>query len=209
MRWIIVLFFLQIFVLTLKSQIKAVTEKGDEVILYDNGKWSYIDQNVNLNNEIVFNPIKYEKSKNQTFLVKSNKFNIGIWLNPKEWSFSKGKDTDEFEFQFENKGAEIYGMFLSEKLQIPIENLKSIAYENAKSAAPDLRIIKEDYRLVNGIKVFMMQMTGTINGISFTYFGYYYSNENGTIQLLTYTSGNQFNENYKIMEDFLNGFVEY
>jgi hypothetical protein len=54
----------------------------------------------------------------------------------------------------------------------------------------------------------MLQMTGTIQGIKFTYFGYYYSNANGTIQFLTYTSDNLFSSYQKDIEEFLNGLVE-
>ena len=53
-----------------------------------------------------------------------------------------------------------------------------------------LRLSKSRYRIVNGIEVLMMQMSGTIQGMRFTYYGYYYSNSNGTIQLLTYTGEN-------------------
>ena len=54
-----------------------------------------------------------------------------------------------------------------------------------------------------------MQMDGTIQGIKFTYYGYYFSSPNGTIQLLTYTSSNLLNEYKKEFEDFLNGFVTF
>ena len=86
--------------------------------------------------------------------------------------------------------------------------MKSIAFENAKSAAPDIRIVDEEYRIVNGTKVLMIQMSGTIQGIKFTYYGYYYSNENGTIQLLTYTATNLLKEYNQDIEAFLNGLVE-
>lgn len=53
----------------------------------------------------------------------------------------------------------------------------------------------------------MLQMAGTLSGIRFTYFGYYYSSPNGTVQLITYTSSNLFKEYADDLEDFLNGFV--
>ena len=54
----------------------------------------------------------------------------------------------------------------------------------------------------------MMQMNGTIQGIKFTYFGYYYSNESGSIQFITYISQNLFEQSKEQMEKFLNGIVE-
>jgi hypothetical protein len=130
-------------------------------------------------------------------------------MNPKSWSFTKGTDNDAFEFQFQKKGGDLYAMLISEKIQIPIETLKGIAIENAKGAAPDIKLTKEEYRNINGIQVLMLQMSGTIQGMRFTYYGYYYSNSNGTIQLLAYTGENLFNDYQNDIELFLNGFVEY
>ena len=99
-------------------------------------------------------------------------------------------------------------MLISEKLEIPIESLKAIAIENAKGAAPDIKVIKEEYRNVYGLQVMLMQMVGTIQGMRITYYGYYYSNSNGTIQLLTYTGEELFNDYLDTIESFINGFVE-
>jgi hypothetical protein len=99
-------------------------------------------------------------------------------------------------------------MFITEKIEIPLTELKNIALGNAKAAAPDIKLIKEEYRMVNGIKMLHLQMDGTIQGIKFTYLGYYYSNESGTVQLLTYSSQKLMKENSGLCEELLNGLVE-
>ena len=86
-------------------------------------------------------------------------------------------------------------------------SIQNAALENAKSVAPDIRISKQEYRKVNNNLVLLLQMDGTIQGIKFSYYGYYTSSANGTIQLLTYTSSNLLNEYRKDFEDFLNGCV--
>jgi hypothetical protein len=200
--------FLLVSIQFANAQINAVTESGDQVILFENGTWKYLNDSVVENAVIPVNTKEFVKSKQSTFLVKSNKLNIGIWINPKDWSFTKGKDDEVQEYQFQKKGDDLYAMLIAEKMQIPIETLKGIAIENARKVAPDVKVIKEEYRTVNGIKVFMMQMSGTLQGMRFTYFGYYYSNSNGTIQLMTYTSENLMNDYLDDIELFLNGFVE-
>jgi hypothetical protein len=190
------------------AQIKAVTETGDEVILYQDGTWKYLNKAEAANSEIILNEKEFTKSKNSTFLVRSKKVNIGIWMNPKDWNFTKGSENEAAEYQFQKKGGDLYAMLISEGMQIPVETLKGIAVQNAKDAAPDITIIREEYRKVNGIKVLMMQMSGTIQGMRFTYFGYYYSNKNGTIQLLAYTGENMFKNYVNDIELFLNGLVE-
>ncbi|XOV91796.1 MAG: hypothetical protein ACFHWX_16485 [Bacteroidota bacterium] len=190
-----------------KAQIKAVTETGDEVVLYDNGTWTYVDGMVTEKEPIPVNESKFEKDKKSTFLVKSNKINVGLYINPKSWAFKKGTEEDAYEYQFQKKGGDLYGMMITEKLDIPVESLQQIAIDNARSAAPDIKVTKEEYRNVNGIQVLMMQMTGTIQGMKFTYCGYYYSSEGGAVQLLTYTGTNLFDSYLGDIELLLNGFV--
>lgn len=201
----ILLFSVQIVM----AQINGVTESGDQVILYDDGTWKYLDEETVVDEtEILVNEKKFLKSEDNTFLVKSKKLNIGIWINPKTWKFERDTEREDVEFQFQKKGEDLYGMLIAEKLEIPILTLKNLALENAKSAAPDIKIVKEEYRNVNGTQVLMMQMAGTLQGMKFTYYGYYHSNANGTIQLLAYTGANLFDEYKDEIESFLNGLVE-
>ncbi len=98
---------------------------------------------------------------------------------------------------------------ITEKMELPVESLAEVAYENALEAAPDVKIVEKEYRNVNGVDVIMMKMEGTIKGVKFVYFGYYYSNSEGAYQFLTYTSQNLFDEYKNDMIKLLNGFIEY
>ncbi len=193
------------------AQIKGITDSGDEVILYKNGTWEYSIDSLNMIAQILKNDKLFVKDKASTFLVKSGRTNIGIWLDPKEWSFTKGDPNGPSEFQFKpkDKGQDIYGMLIAEKTAIPVESLIDIAFENAREAAPDIKLIEREYRIVNGLEVVMMKMGGTIQGIKFIYFGYYYSNAKGAYQFLAYTSLQLFQEYESDMEIFLNGITAY
>ncbi len=198
-----VLFIIPVFVV--KAQINAVTNTGDEVVLFDDGTWKYVDSESIKSAIIPVNKHKFERDDDSNFLVKSKKINVGVYINIQKWSFTKGTDKDAFELQFQLKGEDLYAMSITEKVQVPLESLRNIAIENARSAAPDIKVQKEEYRTVNGTKVLMLQMNGTIQGMKFVYYGYYFSNENGTIQLLTYTSESLFPSYKDDIEDFLNG----
>ncbi len=198
-------------VMVSNAQFKGVTETGDEIILYKNGTWEYSIDSLNTIAQILKNDKQFLKDKASTFLVKSGKTNVGIWLNPKEWSFTKGDPDSPSEFKFgqKNKDKDLYSMLITEKTEIPVESLIDIALENARDAAPDIRLIEREYRIVNGLEVVMMKMGGTIQGIKFIYYGYYYSNAKGAYQFLTYTSEQLFKEYETDMEMLLNGFTEY
>src|SRR5690554_569784 len=191
----------------LSAQIKAVTETGDELFLYQDGTWEYANDNQVDGMKIPVSEQEYMKNESSTFLVKSKVLDVGIWINPKIWSFSKGTGEEAFEFQFQKKQGDLYAMLIAEKIEIPVETLRGIALDNAKAVAPDIKITNEEYRTVNGIQVFMLQMEGTIQGMKVKYHGYYYSNSSGTIQLLTYTGLNLYDEYLETINLFLNGFV--
>lgn len=208
MKRIITLGLLLISLSSIQAQINAITNTGEEVVLYDDGTWKYVNEGTLSALEIKTNEKAFTKDKNSSFIVKSTKVDIGIWINPKAWTFTKGISNEDAEFQFQKKGEDLYGMLIAEKLQIPIETLKNIAFQNAKNASSDIRVVSEEYRTVNGIKVLMMQMAGTVQGLKVAYIGYYYSNESGTIQLLTYTGENLLNDYRDDIEVFLNGLVK-
>ena len=96
-------------------------------------------------------------------------------------------------------------MIVAERLAIPLLKLKEIAVSNARAAAPDAKVVFEESRRVNDVDVLAMQMEGTIQGIAFTYYGYYYSGPQGSLQVLTYTGTNLFAEYKPSFEQFLDG----
>lgn len=200
---------LLLFSILSNAQIMAVTESGDEVILYKNNTWKYTNDSVNLAIQTVKNEKLFVKNEKATFLVKSSKTNVGIWIAPQEWNFSKSKTESPSEFDFNHKSLDIYGMLIVEKAEIPVESLVEIAYENALEVAPDTEIIEKEYRNVNGINVIMMKMKGTMNGVNFVYFGYYYTSVEGSFQFVTYTTLNLFNDYENDMLKLLNGLTEY
>lgn len=193
----------------LHSQINAVTETGDQVVLYKDGRWAYVNAPHDSAREIPVNKTEFRRDTSSTFLVKSNKVNIGVWINPKEWVFSKGADNNEdSEYSFQKREDDLYALLLTERTPIPLETLKDIALANAKKVAADARITAEEYRTVNGLKILMLKMSATIQGIAISYMGYYYSNANGTVQFLTYTGDNVAQTFSADIEKFLNGLTE-
>jgi len=186
---------------------KAVTEEGDVVILNENGTWIYEDGKASDDIEIPINSNTFKKHKNSKFTLKSTKTNASFSINPKKWKFKKNENGHESaEYTFKFKDGDLYGMAISEQVEIGLEDLVNIAFENAKGAAPDAKVVKKEYRTVNGHKVIYMEIVGTIQSIKFKYLGYYYSNSSGSTQYLAYTSTNLEGKHKKNINNFLNGF---
>jgi sulfur transfer complex TusBCD TusB component (DsrH family) len=62
-------YILTCFVILCSAQTKAVTENGDEVLLYDDGTWKSIDDNPT-EEFIKTNPAVFTKDKRSSFLLK-------------------------------------------------------------------------------------------------------------------------------------------
>lgn len=203
------LFSLVIFALISSAAygaITAITEDGDTVILKEDGSWHFADTKTLEINKIETDPKKYSKSKKATFNLKSKVTKASFWLNPKEWNLSREEANESAEYSFRVPDTDLYAMVISEGLQIKPEELAKIAYQNAKAVAPDMKILKKEYREVNGKKVIHMIMRGTLQSIDFTYIGYYYSDKSGSTQFLTYTGSNLIGKYERQIYSLLNGF---
>jgi hypothetical protein len=204
--------FLLLFCVSAKSQIKALTNEGRQVILFDNGTWKYDEDSstggMNTDDTIKLNNTKFFKSKEASFLVKSKTTNVGVYIDPAKWAFRPKADNETNpEYHFSLKTQDGFAMLISEKTEISLDAMKEVALSNAQKASLDARIVNSEYRTVNGKKVLCLEMKATIRGIKFVYYGYYYSDSTGTNQLLTYSSEALFTKAQKELDTFLNGMV--
>src|SRR4030067_221358 len=164
----------------------AVTDTGEKVILNSDGTWAYADKAPKPAEKIDMNKKKFEKPKDSTFLLKSTRNNSAYWLNTAKWSFAKTQADAAAEYRFQLKGKDLYGMVITEGIEMPLESLAEIARTKSRSAAPDAKLLMQEYRVVNGKKVIYMEFKGTIKGVNFIYHGYYYSNSSGAYPVTTY-----------------------
>lgn len=195
-----------------KAQTRALTDNGREVFLYENGTWKYSQDSTDTKSvstdSLSINKDKFVKSNQSTFLVKSKVFNVGIYINPTKWTFAAHKENEKNpEYRFSLKSGEGYAMMIAEKTEIDLENMRNIAFINAQKASVDIKETKAEYRIVNNKKIMCLEFKGTIQGIKFVYFGYYFSNSKGTVQLISYSSQQYFESIQKDLENFLNGLV--
>jgi hypothetical protein len=138
--------------------------------------------------------------------VKAAKGPFGVWIQKAKWNQDAPADPpDPIKITFSHVKGDGYAMIISERISVPMESLKNIALSNAKDVAPDIHVVLEEKRIVNGKNIICLQMEGTTQGVAFTYYGYYYGGPEGTLQVVTYTGSNLFAEYKPDFDDFLNG----
>jgi hypothetical protein len=186
---------------------KAFSEKGEEVILHDNGTWEKKERDSKADEPIKVNNVKFKKDAEASSVIKSSVNNTSVFIDAKKWTFTKNEQGESAEFEFTMKDSDLMGMLITERIEVPVENLIQIALKNARAAAPDAVLLEKEYRSVNGKNVIMARINGTVEGIKFAYLGYYYSDNKGTTQLITYTSLQLFPGYRDEAEKFLNGLV--
>ena len=179
---------------------EATTKDGKGVILKPDGTWVYAESAKPLSSEEVTKPA------NATQHVQSDKGFYEIWFNPAKWKVSKSAAPPK-EFEATHVSGDGYGFVIAERISMPLDTLKDAAVSNAKKVAPDLKVDEPEYRTVNGVKVMVLKMKGTIQGIPFVYYGYYWSGTAGTLQVVMYTGENLFKDYFPDFVQFLNGIV--
>jgi hypothetical protein len=185
------------------AQKYGTTDEGLRIQLNDDGTWIFLEKDTAA--LITINPKNFIKPVNGIAVKKSSVNDVVLNYNPILWKTAKNKNNEDAEFEFEHKRGSGYCMAITEKLEIPLETLKGIAYGNLQENAPDSKIEKAEYRIVNSLKVLHLVVSGTMQGIKFVYYGYYFSNENGTTQLVCYTGRKLLTDYQQDFDDILNG----
>ncbi|WP_027376286.1 hypothetical protein [Kaistella palustris] len=194
------------------SQVKALTEDGKDVVLLENGTWKFVNESdAALLETIETNSAAFEKSKTSTFLLKSKRINVGIYINPKVWKPSTKAESPFVEYMFNSADQETLfaGFFLTEKVQIgSLKNLKDIVIANIQKNADYFRLIKSEYRNVNGLKVLYLRYSANAKGIDFEYAAQYYIDSEGYCGVAGFSPKKNFDKNAAQIQELLNGLVQ-
>lgn len=202
------LIFISQFVI---AQQIAVTERGDTVYLYSNGTWDYYENHINENldsQEIRMNNNYFTKSKFSTKKINGSGDAYEIWYNDIIWKrLPVGELNPEADVALKLLKGDVYAMLIYEELEISMENLSQLALNNAINIATDIKMIDQEYRVVNNDTLIWMRMDGTTQGMKISYYSYYFSNNKGSIQFHAFTGQSLIDKYKDEIENLLNGLI--
>ena len=130
-----------------------------------------------------------------------------LWVNPITWRISSRKSIKDAEFQLDLISGDGHAVVMTEKKSMPMASLNSLAVENARKAARDVRVVAEEQRIVNGREIASLTIESTVKGTPVTRYGYFYSGKEGTIQVITLIAQNLFEKNREDFTGLLNGLM--
>ena len=185
------------------QDIKATTDSGRAVILKDDGTWSF----ARTSSTALAPSGPHQKPASATHLVRSQRGGFGIWLDNSKWRIQKTRQSADTQFEFRHRKGQAYAMVIAERISMSLEALKMVAIKNVEAVGKKVRVVSEEKRLINGNEVLMLKISAVIQSIPFIYYNYYYTGKIGSIQFITYTGANLFEEYKADFEDLLNGFV--
>ncbi len=128
-----------------------------------------------------------------------------ISYDTSKWIAGPSSSNTDAEYEFEHTDGDVYAMIIPERITLEFEMLKEIALENALAVAPDAQVTFEEMRTVNGVELLAMKTSGTMYGIPFEYYGYYYGGTVGTIQFIAYSSTDLMTSYDADITELLNG----
>lgn len=191
------------------AQINALTEDGKEVILFDGGTWKFVNESdLKTLETIIKNEGSFTKNKNATFLMKSKKLDVGIYFDPKKWKLTPQKISPNVEYFLSEREGDngLYGFLMTEKLQVAtLKNLKDLIISQVQRNVDYFRLIKSEYRTVNGMNVLYLNYTANTNGIDFEYVGNYFINSEGYSAILGFATQQNFAKNSSEIQELING----
>ncbi|MGE3525472.1 MAG: hypothetical protein AB7I33_06085 [Gemmatimonadales bacterium] len=179
---------------TAQKPMQATTDDGQRVVLRPDGTWKYVGEVP----DSVPRDGQYQRpaaSTAQMVILPG----VQLFYDPHKWKPTE--DHERGRLGLEHVAGDGYALIIKERLQMKLDAIRLIAIKNALAAAPDAEIVSQDIRKVNGSDVICLRIEGTTSGVPFTYLGYYWTGPAGTVQLVTYTGQNLYDE-YKA--DFLN-----
>lgn len=193
------------------AQIKAVTDEGKEVVLFDNGTWKFANESdAAVLETITTNETPFTKDKASTFLYRSKKVNAGVYVNPKIWKITDAFKTPVLEYAFVNSlNPNTFGLLVSENIEVgSLKNLKELVVISTKNRSDYFKLKESEYRTVNGLKVLYLRYIANTKGLDFEYQMYAFLTDNGYCSLTSYAFAKYFDQYKKELDQYINGLVE-
>lgn len=130
--------------------------------------------------------------------------NYSLEYNASEWSVSGESFNTDAEHELSSKN-DSYAIVIAEKPNVGIDNLVNRAKSNLQEESESFEMIEESTINKYGTTFVDLIAKVKLDGTDFTYYNRYYAGEEGSIQAITFTYSNLFDENRISLRGLLDG----
>lgn len=130
---------------------------------------------------------------------------ISIKYDQKKWK--RRQVTEPGRFSFTHSSGDGYALVTFERWPIPADSLPELALKRVRITDPGATIVFREKRKVGGVDVWFLKIDAVVDNIPLAYYGYFYGDKYGSVQVLTYTARTLVSEYDPEFMAFLNGLV--
>ena len=202
------------------GQEKAITESGDTIYIHSDGTWTFDKEKVDI---VMPNSTTFDFQK-QKVLIDSTFRNFTVpkqsikVINKEDDFFSINYNETEWKrvppatinpaasYTFSDEKEGIFAMVIAEKIEMGTENIFKFALKNAEqNTGSPPKVINAELVSVNNSEMINAIYDLELNGLKFTFNSLFFSSSNGTIQFMTWSFSNVFNEKKEKLDGILSG----
>lgn len=109
------------------------------------------------------------------------------------------------DMMFVHHSNEIYMAIEANRMQIPLEKIPDLFFEDIQVMFPTAKITRRGYRALNDVSFVFWEHTVNLNGVEFAYLSHAYSDSNGIVRIMGWTTPNLFEKHRSKIESFVDG----
>lgn len=109
------------------------------------------------------------------------------------------------DMMFVHHSNEIYMAIEANRMQIPLEKIPDLFFEDIQVMFPTAKITRRGYRDLNDVSFVFWEHTVNLNGVEFAYLSHAYSDSNGIVRIMGWTTPNLFEKHRSKIENFVDG----
>ena len=108
-------------------------------------------------------------------------------------------------FRLTNSTGDLFVKVVTSRLQVSLDKVPDAELASTQKTDPKARIIDRRFEKVNGVRMGSFQMLATVSGVEFWYYTRYYSDANGTVEVIGYTASNPIQQLGPVFDQVLDG----
>lgn len=137
--------------------------------------------------------------------VSGAEVSYSIKYDSNKWSLSSDSGNKDAEFELILNTNDSYGIIIAERPEFGLETLKNIALDNFRDVGTNVSVVSERTINIDGNDILELKVNVKVDGLPLTYYNHYFSGKIGSIQFITFTYQNLFEEREEELKKLLEG----